>query len=167
MEVSLLQIINTKMLTKSACSSRVLIQYVNRKILQFYNGFLSIFTIWRLWKTKNFVNLNWQNLTFFLILSNFPDFCHFFKFFLTFPNRVATLIVVILIVARGRVWDWCFFTIKKNVIENKNYIFFMKSIFLYSYSHYTYYFPNNKYDKILYSLVLNFFIYLIYIFKKD
>ena len=39
MEVSLLQIINTKKLTKSACSSRVLVQYVNRKFLQFYKGY--------------------------------------------------------------------------------------------------------------------------------
>ena len=41
MEVSLLQIINTKKLTKSACSSRVLVQYVNRKILQFYKGYFT------------------------------------------------------------------------------------------------------------------------------
>ena len=34
MEVSLLQIINTKKLTKTACSSRVVVQYVNRKIFQ-------------------------------------------------------------------------------------------------------------------------------------
>ena len=39
MEVSLLQIINTKKLTKTACSSRVVVQYVNRKILHwmFFN----------------------------------------------------------------------------------------------------------------------------------
>ena len=36
MEVSLLQIIKTKKLTKTACSSRVV---VNRKILQFYKGY--------------------------------------------------------------------------------------------------------------------------------
>jgi len=36
MEVSLLQIINTKKLTKTAYSSRVVVQYVNRKTLQFY-----------------------------------------------------------------------------------------------------------------------------------
>ena len=41
MEVSLLQIINTKKLTKSACSSRVLVQYVNKKILQFYKGYFT------------------------------------------------------------------------------------------------------------------------------
>ena len=41
MEVSLLQIINTKKLTKSACSSRVLVQYVNIKILQFYKGYFT------------------------------------------------------------------------------------------------------------------------------
>ena len=41
MEVSLLQIINTKKLTKSACSSRVLVQYVNRKFLQFYKGYFT------------------------------------------------------------------------------------------------------------------------------
>ena len=43
LEVSLLQIINTKKLTKTACSSRVVVQYVNRKILQFYKEFLNIF----------------------------------------------------------------------------------------------------------------------------
>ena len=31
MEVPLIQIINTKKLTKTACSSRVVVQYVNRK----------------------------------------------------------------------------------------------------------------------------------------
>ena len=36
MEVSLLQIINTKKLTKIACLSRVVVRYVNRKNLQFY-----------------------------------------------------------------------------------------------------------------------------------
>ena len=41
MEVSLLQIINTKKLTKSACSSRVLVQYVNRKFLGFYKGYFT------------------------------------------------------------------------------------------------------------------------------
>ena len=41
MEVSLLQIINTKKLTKSACSSRVLVQYVNRNLLQFYKGYFT------------------------------------------------------------------------------------------------------------------------------
>ena len=41
MEVSLLQIINTKKLTKSACSSRVLVQYVNRKFLQFNKGYFT------------------------------------------------------------------------------------------------------------------------------
>ena len=41
MEVSLLQIINTKKLTKSACSSRVLVQYVNRNFLQFYKGYFT------------------------------------------------------------------------------------------------------------------------------
>ena len=39
MVVSLPQIINTKKHTKSACSSRVVVQYVNRKILQFYKGY--------------------------------------------------------------------------------------------------------------------------------
>ena len=34
MEVSFPQIINTKMHTKTACSSRVIFQYVNRKILE-------------------------------------------------------------------------------------------------------------------------------------
>ena len=43
MEVSLLQIINAKKLTKIACSSRVVVQYVNRKILQFYIGFFIIY----------------------------------------------------------------------------------------------------------------------------
>ena len=38
MEVSWPQIINTKKHTKTTCSSRV-VQYVNRKILQFYKGY--------------------------------------------------------------------------------------------------------------------------------
>ena len=38
MEALLLQIINNKKLTKTACSSRVVVQYVNKKILQFYKG---------------------------------------------------------------------------------------------------------------------------------
>ena len=42
MEVSLLQIINTKKLTKTACSSRVVVQYANRKIFQFYKGYFII-----------------------------------------------------------------------------------------------------------------------------
>ena len=40
MEVSLPQILNTKMHTKTVGSSRVVVQYVNRKILQLYKGFL-------------------------------------------------------------------------------------------------------------------------------
>ena len=39
MEVSLLQIINTKKLTKPACWSRVVVQYVNIKILLFYKEY--------------------------------------------------------------------------------------------------------------------------------
>ena len=39
MEVFLLYIINTTKLTKTACSSRVVVQYVNIKILQFYKGY--------------------------------------------------------------------------------------------------------------------------------
>ena len=39
MEVSLLEIINTKKLTKTTCSSRVVVKYVNRKFLQFYKGY--------------------------------------------------------------------------------------------------------------------------------
>ena len=43
-EVSLQQIINTKKLTKTACLSRVVVQYDNRKILQFYKGhFISLY----------------------------------------------------------------------------------------------------------------------------
>ena len=38
-KVSLLQIINTKKFTKTSCSNRVSVQYVNRKILQFYKGY--------------------------------------------------------------------------------------------------------------------------------
>ena len=44
MEVSLLQIIITKNLTKTACSSKVAVQYVNRKILQFYKRYFINFT---------------------------------------------------------------------------------------------------------------------------
>ena len=39
MEVSLLQIVNNKELTKSACSSSIVVQYVNIKFLQFYKGY--------------------------------------------------------------------------------------------------------------------------------
>ena len=137
MEVSLLQIINTKKLTKSACSSTVLVQYVNRKFLQFYKGYftnlhqmkaseikLNIFvnfwkifgiffwlfrtfnlfsTIWRLLKTRSFVNLNWQSLTFLLTLSNFltfPDFCNFLNFswlFLTEWQPCSCLFIFLII----------------------------------------------------------------------
>ena len=41
-EVSLLQIINTKTHTKIACSSKVVVQYLSRKILQFYKDILLI-----------------------------------------------------------------------------------------------------------------------------
>ena len=39
MEVSLPQIIYTKMHTKTACSSRVIVLHVNRKILQFFKRY--------------------------------------------------------------------------------------------------------------------------------
>ena len=39
MEVFLPQIINAKENKKTACLSRVVVQYVNRKILQFYKGY--------------------------------------------------------------------------------------------------------------------------------
>ena len=45
MEVSLLQIINTKMRTKTVFSSRVVVQYFNRKIFQFYKEYFINFTI--------------------------------------------------------------------------------------------------------------------------
>ena len=44
MEVSLLQIIITKKLTKTACSSRVVVKNVNREILQFYKEYFINFT---------------------------------------------------------------------------------------------------------------------------
>ena len=63
----------------------------NRLLINFYHL--------KALENKNFVNLNWQNLTFFIFSSNFltfhnffskppffPDFCHFLKFFLTFPD---------------------------------------------------------------------------------
>ena len=40
-KVSLLHIINTKKLTKTACSSRVGVQYVNLIFLQFYKGYVT------------------------------------------------------------------------------------------------------------------------------
>ena len=46
MKVSLLQIINTKKLTKTACSSRVVVQYVDKKTLQFYKGlFINLYLL--------------------------------------------------------------------------------------------------------------------------
>ena len=41
MGVSLLQIINTKKLTKTACSSRVIVQYVNRNIMQLHEEYFT------------------------------------------------------------------------------------------------------------------------------
>ena len=43
MEVSLPQIINTKKHTKTAYLSRVPVQYIDRKTLQFYKGYLTNF----------------------------------------------------------------------------------------------------------------------------
>ena len=41
MEVFLLQIINTKKLTKTACSIRIVSQHIKRKVLQFYKGYFN------------------------------------------------------------------------------------------------------------------------------
>ena len=43
MEVYLPQIINAKIHTKTACLSRVSVQYINRNILQFYKGYFTNF----------------------------------------------------------------------------------------------------------------------------
>ena len=54
MENFLQQIINTKENKKTACSSRVFVQYINRKILQFYKGyFINLYQIKAL-ETKYF-----------------------------------------------------------------------------------------------------------------
>ena len=50
MEVSLLQIMKTKKLTKTACSSRVIVQYVNEKNFHFYKGYFT-----NLYKIKTLV----------------------------------------------------------------------------------------------------------------
>ena len=75
MEVSLPQIINTKKLTKSACSSRVVVQYLNWKILQFYKGYFLIYTRWRHWKLSNFVNLK-EILAILVWIKKKIDFYH-------------------------------------------------------------------------------------------
>ena len=43
MEVFLQQVINNKNHTKTACSSRASFQYINKKTLQFYNGYFTNF----------------------------------------------------------------------------------------------------------------------------
>ena len=50
MEVSLSHILNTRMHTKTACSSREVVQYVNRKFLQFYYGYFINFYRMKHWK---------------------------------------------------------------------------------------------------------------------
>ena len=57
MEVSLPQIINTIKHTKTACLSRVVVQYINRKRLQLIKDILFIFIRWSHWKLSIFVNL--------------------------------------------------------------------------------------------------------------
>ena len=57
MEVSLLQIINTKMHTKTACFSRVVVHYFKRKTLQFYKGYFFNFTILKALKVKKFCKI--------------------------------------------------------------------------------------------------------------
>ena len=52
MEVFLLQIINTKMHTKIACSSRVVAQYLYREILQSYKGYFINLSILKALKGK-------------------------------------------------------------------------------------------------------------------
>ena len=51
MEVSLPQVINTKKHTKTACSSRVSVQYNNKKTFQLYKGYFTYF-----YKIKTFEN---------------------------------------------------------------------------------------------------------------
>ena len=86
MEVSLLQIINIKKLTKTACLSRVVVQYVYRKILQFYKRYfinlyqmkaleIRLFGKFKLTKSDFYFNL----LTFFQKPPFFYFFCHFFS----------------------------------------------------------------------------------------
>ena len=55
MEVSLLQVINTKMNTKTLCSSKVVVQCLKRKFLQFYKEYFINLTRWRHWKLSDFV----------------------------------------------------------------------------------------------------------------
>ena len=55
MKLSLLQITNTKKLIKSACLSRVLVQYVNRKFLQFYKRYFTNLYQMKDWKLNIFV----------------------------------------------------------------------------------------------------------------
>ena len=43
MEVFLQQVINNKKHTKTACSSRAAVQYINIKILHFYKGYFTNF----------------------------------------------------------------------------------------------------------------------------
>ena len=52
MEVSLPQIIKTKKYTKTALSSKVVVQYGNRKIVQFYKGYFIHFFQMKAFETK-------------------------------------------------------------------------------------------------------------------
>ena len=52
MEVSVLQIVNTEKHNKTACSGRVSVQYINRKTLQFYNGYFTKFYQMKALKNK-------------------------------------------------------------------------------------------------------------------
>ena len=56
-EASLQQIINTKMHTKIACSSRVVVKYFIRKTFQFYKGYFINFTILKSLKIKLFCKI--------------------------------------------------------------------------------------------------------------
>ena len=90
MEVYLPQTINTKKHSKTACSNRVIVQHVSRKYLQFYLDFkwffYYCFTIWRLWKLRNFLNLNRKNLTFCYFDPKKKDFLPFWPKKLTFGD---------------------------------------------------------------------------------
>ena len=84
MEVPLLQIINTKKLRKTASSSRVVVQYVNRKILQFYKESFINLNQMKALETKKIRKIQGKFCKYSLTSK---DFLYFFYHFKAFENK--------------------------------------------------------------------------------
>ena len=71
MKGSLLQIINTEKLTKTACSSRIVVHYNIRKFLQFYKGYFLNFYQIKALNIKQFCKILEKFCNFSLISKSF------------------------------------------------------------------------------------------------